>query len=131
MSRWRIYTVLALMVVPVLILTAYGGYALWKEFWWGAWIWVPMTVSMAVGWFLAWFWQRNKTLLRPVNFEPNVHWTERDQQAWKLVQARAGGQGHRPRPAHRSQTLPGRRPRNGPGDGRLLPPQGQGFLTAV
>ena len=91
MSRWRIYTVLALMVVPVLILTAYGGYALWKEFWWGAWIWVPMTVSMAVGWFLAWFWQRNKTLLRPVNFEPNVHWTERDQQAWKLVQARARG----------------------------------------
>ncbi len=42
--------------------------------------------------------------------------------------AGAGGQGHRPRPAHRSQTLPGRRPRNGPGDGRLLPPQGQGSL---
>ncbi len=91
MSHWRIYTVIALMVVPVLMLTGYGGFALWKDFWWGAWVWVPMTVSMAVGWFLAWYWQRNQTLLRPVNFEPNVHWTERDQQAWKLVQAQAQG----------------------------------------
>ena len=48
-----------------------------------------MTVSMALGWVLAYYWQRNKTLLRPVNFEPNVRWTERDQQAWKLVEARA------------------------------------------
>ena len=48
-----------------------------------------MTLSMALGWVLAWYWQRNQTLLRPVNFEPNAHWTDRDQQAWKLVQARA------------------------------------------
>ena len=48
-----------------------------------------MTLSMALAWVLAWYWQRNKTLLRPVNFEPNVRWTDRDQQAWKLVEARA------------------------------------------
>ncbi len=63
MSRWRILTVLALMVVPVVILAGYGAYGLWKDYWWGAWVWAPMTVAMAVGWFLAWYWQRNKTLL--------------------------------------------------------------------
>ena len=89
MSRWRILTVLTLLVVPILILAGYGGYGLWKDYWWGAWVWVPMTVSMALAWVLAWYWQRNKSLLRPVSFEPNVHLTERDQQAWKLVQARA------------------------------------------
>ena len=89
MSRWRIYTVLALLVVPVLIVAAYGCYALWADYWWGAWVWIPMTLSMAVGWGLAWYWQHNKTLLRPVNFEPNVRWTDRDKQAWKLVETRA------------------------------------------
>ncbi len=48
-----------------------------------------MTISMALGWVLAYYWQRNRTLLRPVNFEANARWTERDQQAWKLVEARA------------------------------------------
>ena len=89
MSRWRIYTVLALLVVPVLIVAGYGCYALWADYWWGAWVWIPMTLSMAVGWVLAWYWQHNKTLLRPVNFDPNVRWTDRDKQAWKLVEARA------------------------------------------
>src|SRR5207248_4647779 len=27
--------------------------------------------------------------LRPVNFEPNARWTDRDREAWKLVEARA------------------------------------------
>ena len=89
MSRWRILTVVALLVLPVLIAAAYGWYALWANYWWGAWVWVPMTLSMALGWVLAYYWQRNKTLLQPVNFEPNVRWTERDQHAWKLVEARA------------------------------------------
>ncbi|HVS36312.1 MAG TPA: GTPase [Gemmataceae bacterium] len=89
MSRWRILTVLLLLLVPFAILAGYGCYGLWKDYWWGAWVWIPMTLAMALAWFLAWYWQRNKTLLQPVNFEPNVRWTERDQQAWKLVQARA------------------------------------------
>ena len=89
MSRWRILTVVALLVLPVLIAAAYGWYVLWANYWWGAWVWVPMTLSMALGWVLAYYWQRNKTLLQPVNFEPNLRWTERDQQAWKLVEARA------------------------------------------
>jgi uncharacterized protein len=90
MSRWRILTVLALLIVPVLILAGVGWYLLWVKYpFWGAWIWIPMTVSMALGWVLAYYWQRNRTLLRPVNFEANARWTERDQQAWKLIEARA------------------------------------------
>ncbi len=89
MSRWRILTVIGLLVIPVLIAAAYGCYALYAAYWWGAWVWLPMTVSMALGWVLAYYWQRNKTLLRPVSFEPNARWTDRDQQAWKLVEARA------------------------------------------
>jgi predicted GTPase len=90
MSRWRILTVLALLVVPMLVLAGVGWYLLWVYYpFYGAWIWIPMTVSMALGWVLAYYWQRNRTLLRPVNFEANPHWTERDQQAWKLVEARA------------------------------------------
>ena len=90
MSKWRILTVLLLLVVPFLILAGYGSYGMWKDFGpWGAWVWAPMTVAMALACFLAWYWQRNKSLLKPVSFEPNLRWTERDQQAWKLVQARA------------------------------------------
>ena len=89
MSRWRIITVLALQAAPFLILAGYGAYALWHDFWWGGWVWVPMTLAMAVGVVLAWYWQRNRTLLRPVNFEPNVRWTDRDKGAWKLIEARA------------------------------------------
>ena len=70
MSRWRILTVIALLVVPVLVLAGVGFYLLWVDYpLYGAWIWIPMTVSMALGWVLAYYWQRQGTLLRPVNFE--------------------------------------------------------------
>ena len=49
MSRWRILTVLALLVVPVLILAGYGCYGLWGDYWWGAWVWVPMTAGHGGG----------------------------------------------------------------------------------
>jgi predicted GTPase len=44
---------------------------------------------MIWGYVLAWYWQRKKMLLRPVDFTPPLHWTERDQEAWSLVKARA------------------------------------------
>ena len=88
---------------------------------------MPMTVSMALGWVLAYYWQRNKTLLRPVSFEANARWTERDQQAWKLVEARAAaGQGHlNADKLVDPEILHDHRPGIGPGTGDLLPPQSQ------
>jgi predicted GTPase len=44
---------------------------------------------MILGYLLAWYWQQKRMLLRPVDFTAPRHWTERDQEAWKLVKARA------------------------------------------
>jgi predicted GTPase len=48
-----------------------------------------MAASMMLGYGLALYWQRKKQLLRPVDFTPPLHWTDRDRQAWNLVAARA------------------------------------------
>ena len=37
---------------------------------------------------MAWRWQWRSKLLR-VDFDTPMHWTDRDKEAWKLVEARA------------------------------------------
>src|SRR5262249_40527127 len=44
---------------------------------------------MGLGYALGWYWQHKRQLLRPVHEEPPLVWTERDRQAWQLVEARA------------------------------------------
>jgi uncharacterized protein len=88
MNRWRILAVLALIGVPFLALAGVGSYFLWERGW-GFYAWWPMMFCMGVGYFLAWHWQKQRRLLLPPDFESPTHWTERDQQAWKLVEARA------------------------------------------
>jgi small GTP-binding protein len=88
MSRWRIILVTFLIAVPLLGLAATGSYYLWREglslhVWW------PLAGCMILGYVLAWHWQSKKMLLRPVDFTSPLHWTERDQEAWTLVKARA------------------------------------------
>src|SRR5206468_3733212 len=51
--------------------------------------WWPMMLCMAAGYFLGWYWQHKRQLLAPPDFELPTHWTDRDKQAWKLVEARA------------------------------------------
>src|SRR5207245_3867005 len=87
MSKWRIAVLAFLIAAPFLFLTAYGSYTLWVEGW-SFWVWWPMTASLALAYYLAWQWQRKNKLLQ-VEFNPELHWTERDKQAWKLVEARA------------------------------------------
>src|SRR5262249_45358137 len=67
---------------------AFGSYFLWREGW-SLLVWWPMALCMILGYLLAWHWQRTNKLLKPVDFEPPIEWTERDCQAWKLVEARA------------------------------------------
>jgi predicted GTPase len=88
MSRWRIIVVLALALVPFLFLLALGGYFLWERHW-SFWAWWLMGLCWALAYGLAWHWQRKQQLLRPPDFIPPLHWTERDHQAWKLVKQRA------------------------------------------
>jgi predicted GTPase len=88
MSRWRIIVVLVLIVAPVVFLAGVGSYSLWERglsfsLWW------PMALCVCTGYLLAWHWHRKKRLLAPLDFSPPFHWTERDRQAWQIVEARA------------------------------------------
>ncbi|HEV3204712.1 MAG TPA: hypothetical protein VGY77_10020, partial [Gemmataceae bacterium] len=88
MSRWRILTVAILIVLPFVILAGMGSYFLWKEGW-GIFFWWPMFALMVLGYALALYWHKKNQLLGPVDFTPSLLWTARDQEAWKIVQARA------------------------------------------
>lgn len=87
MSRWRITVVAVLVLVPLLGWAAVGSYALWR---WGLamYVWWPLMACMSVGYLLAWHWQRKRMLLRPPPPEPPMYWTDRDRQAYALVDAR-------------------------------------------
>jgi predicted GTPase len=87
MTKWRIAILAFLIAAPFLFLIGYGSYTLWLAGW-SFWLWWPMTASMALAYILAWQWQRKQKLLK-VEFNPELHWTERDKQAWQLVEARA------------------------------------------
>jgi predicted GTPase len=87
MSRWRIGVVAALLVLPFVALAVVGSVYLWRNGW-AFLAWWPLMMCMGLGYFLAWYWQRQRSLLRPPDFETPTRWTERDAQAWKLVEAR-------------------------------------------
>jgi hypothetical protein len=87
MQRWRIVVLVILFSLPMLLLVGAGIYYLWDTGWW-KWLWIPITAVMALGYYLAWRWQKDKQLLT-VPTEVPIHWTERDREAWKLVEARA------------------------------------------
>src|SRR5262249_21213311 len=88
-SRWRIVTVLVLLALPIVFWAVMGSYFLFTLPWgWLAW-WATFA-CFATGYITAYYWQRNRLLISPPSFESvPVYWTERDQQAWKLVEARA------------------------------------------
>jgi predicted GTPase len=88
MSRWRVVLVVVLIVAPFLFLAGAGSYHLWTEGY-GWYVWGFMVVCMGLGYGLGWYWQHKRQLLRPVEVPPPGHWTARDQEAWRLVEARA------------------------------------------
>ncbi len=88
MSRWRVAVVVVLVAVPWVFLAGVGSYYLLAYTTVGLFVWWGMALSMGLGYLLGWHWQRRKQLLRPVDEVPPVHWTDRDRQAWKLVEAR-------------------------------------------
>jgi uncharacterized protein len=87
MSKWRLAVVALLIAGPCLFLMGYGGYQLWLS---GLsfWVWWPMMASLAAAYILGWYWQKRQKLLR-IDFTPQLHWTDRDRQAWQLVEQRA------------------------------------------
>ncbi len=79
---------MALLVgAPLATLIGFGSYYLWSAGFGFVMGWF-LAGSLALASLLAWHWQRQQRLLR-VDFTPQVHWTDRDRQAWLLVEARA------------------------------------------
>jgi predicted GTPase len=85
--HWRLIVLAALVATPVLVLSGLGAYYLWWSGW-AFWVWWPLTGCLALAYILGLVWQRRKRLLR-VDDEIPLHWTDRDRQAWHLVEARA------------------------------------------
>ena len=88
MARWRIILVAVLALAPFVFLTGMGGYYLWRHGW-GFAAWWPMAACWALAYILAWYWQRQRKLLSLPRFSAPLVWTDRDRQAWQLVEARA------------------------------------------
>jgi hypothetical protein len=87
MSRWRLAILAALIVLPFAFLMAAGSYHIWHTGWTFI-VWWPMATSFAIAGLLAWYWQRKRQLLPPVDLNPPMHATERDLEAWKIVNKR-------------------------------------------
>lgn len=87
MQRWRLAVLAALVAGPVLVLIGLGMHELWWTGW-SFWFWWPMAGSFALATFLAWRWQSQRRLL-PYDDVPPLHWTDRDREAWQLVEAHA------------------------------------------
>jgi predicted GTPase len=84
---WRVLVLAILLAIPPLFLAGCGAYYLWQTGQWH-WAWWPLSACFALAYILGWRWQKQQRLLR-VDFTVPIHWTERDQLAWKLVQTRA------------------------------------------
>lgn len=87
LSRWRLIVLGFLFAAPFVFLIGYGAFALWQE---GGslWFWWAMLACLGLGYYLTWRWQARRQLLR-LDFTPPLHWTDRDRQAWALIEARA------------------------------------------
>lgn len=87
-AKLRIGVVAFLFLAPVLFLLGAGAYHLWVSgyaflAWW------PMALCFLAAYGLAWHWtRRRKTLMLPKKLiETPNYWTERDRDAWALVQS--------------------------------------------
>ncbi len=85
--HWRLFVLGLLFAAPVLFLVGYGSYSVWRDG--RSWVYWPITLTFVGAYFLAWYWQRKQQLGLRLDYTPPMHWTDRDNNAWKLVEARA------------------------------------------
>jgi hypothetical protein len=87
MSRWRSVVVASLLLFPFMVYVAVGGWALWRN---GllTWLWLPLPVCWGAAFLLLRGWKKHFAPPETHTASP-LHWTPRDQAAWKLVEDRA------------------------------------------
>lgn len=90
MTRWRVIIIVFLFLAPFAFLMGAGSYHLWVTGW-TFFAWWPMAASISLAYILLWRWTRaNRGLLPETGLpKPPGYWTERDNSAWALVEARA------------------------------------------
>ena len=93
--KLRIAVVLGLFAAPVAFLAAVGSYHLWTTGWSFA-AWGGMAACFLASYALAWYWTRRgkgaAALPRTGPGAAPEYWTDRDREAWKLVEAHAAAQ---------------------------------------
>lgn len=90
MTKFRYGLIVALFVTPFLFLMGAGSYHLYSTGW-IFYAWWPMALSITSAYGLLWYWTRRRSKkLLPDTGQPDVpnYWTDRDTQAWKLIDAR-------------------------------------------
>lgn len=85
MSLWRLYLISLLVLVPIATLVVAGAVALWQIghyflLWW------LFPICWLPAWLLARRWRKHFVLPEMTGEPPSEYWTERDKQAWQLVQ---------------------------------------------
>jgi predicted GTPase len=87
MSRWRSLVVVILLLFPLAVYVAVGGWALWQN---GllTWLWLPIPVCWGAAFLLLRWWKKHFAPPE-THTESPLHWTPRDQAAWKLVEERS------------------------------------------
>ncbi|MGF1578639.1 MAG: GTPase family protein [Gemmataceae bacterium] len=86
-ARWRLIILALLFAAPWAVVIGLGFWKAWEQGWS---LYVSLGIAACAGTAiaLAWYWQAHNSLLK-VEFDEPMYWTDRDKEAWKLVEARA------------------------------------------
>jgi predicted GTPase len=87
MKTWRTVLLLLLLVVPLVVYGAVGGWALWQT---GhlRWLWWVLPVCWALAFVLARHWRREMVPRPEAEVQDVLHWTDTDQRAADVIVAR-------------------------------------------
>jgi predicted GTPase len=87
MKTWRTVLLLMLLVVPLVVYGAVGGWALWQT---GhlRWLWWVLPVCWALAFGLARHWRREMVPRPDAEVQGVPHWTDTDQRAAEVIVAR-------------------------------------------
>ncbi|MGL6074777.1 MAG: GTPase family protein [Fimbriiglobus sp.] len=83
--RWQAALVATLAILPIGFLIAVGFYHLWATGWSFITYW-PMGLCWLLAYFLAWYFTRQREKPPETPVEVPLYWTERDREAWAIVE---------------------------------------------